>query len=226
MKLLKQSLDWAIVGLNKHVTHTWSAKRRRRWLIKTIEPLPVHLGDYGVIKIFYYKKECGEREIIVCLSLKETIVGVAINPLENPPSFLPGDRCWSVCPHTHTPALHFSEKSTKLDEDDRILENVFFSPQEKRGGESLSLLLLLIRLDYIFLKKEDEKVAKAPFLLGKDSQNRELYRSHAAFLYTTAWWENKFQHLHDYLEMDWGEKNQNIFKMFRLTLSKLRNMPR
>lgn len=91
----------------------------------------------------------------------------------------------------------------------------FFSPQEKRGGESLSLLLLLIRLDYIFLKKEDEKVAKAPFLLGKDSQNR--YRSHAAFLYTTAWWENKFQHLHDYLEMDWGEKNQNIFKMFRLT---------
>ena len=117
-------------------THTWSAKRRRRWLIKTIEPLPVHLGDYGVIKIFYYKKECGEREIIVCLSLKETIVGVAINPLENPPSFLPGDRCWSVCPHTHTPALHFSEKSTKLDEDDRILENVFFFPPKKKGAES------------------------------------------------------------------------------------------
>ena len=167
-----------------------------------------------------------ERERSLCVfHLRKLLWGSLSTPWKTPRRSYLGTGV-EVCAHTHTPALHFSEKSTKLDEDDRILENVFFSPQEKRGGESLSPLLLLIRLDYIFLKKEDEKVAKAPFLLGKDSQNRELYRSHAAFLYTTAWWENKFQHLHDYLEMDWGEKNQNIFKMFRLTLSKLRNMPR
>ena len=136
-------------------------------MIKTIEPLPVHLGDYGVIKIFYYKKECGERERSLCVfHLRKLLWGSLSTPWKTPRRSYLGTGV-EVCAHTHTPALHFSEKSTKLDEDDRILENVFFfpPPPRKKGRRVLISVAIVNPIGlHLFKKRRRRKGSKGPVL--------------------------------------------------------------